>query len=196
MSEPILTAAQQDYLEVIHALALQGAEDARAADPGGADPGGADSIGVRGLIHGLGGAAVAYGVRITDIAAELGTKLPTVTRTVGRLKELGLLAQEERGLVRLTPAGAQLGAQLAHRHADVVAFLTDVLGAEAERAEAEACLIEHGLSGETAQRLHIFMERWGELGPEYQGALAGPRRRVNPTQFTLLGDAAGQGGRQ
>src|SRR5687768_16898486 len=85
------------------------------------------------------------GVRVTDIAAELGCRLPTVVRGIARLRAAGMAAQEERGLVRLTTRGEALAAQLLHRHTDVVYLLEHVLGVPAQRAEAEACVIEHGL---------------------------------------------------
>jgi DtxR family transcriptional regulator, Mn-dependent transcriptional regulator len=166
MSEPRLTAAQQDYLEAVYVLVRRDA------------------------------AGSADGVRVTDIAAELGTRLPTVVRGIARLRGLGLVAQQERGLVRLTAHGQRLAAQLLHRHTDVVYFLQHVLGVPAERAEADACMLEHGLSGETAERLHRFLERWQGLSPVQREPLAGSGRRVSRTEFTLLGDASGAGGRQ
>jgi len=136
-----------------------------------------------------------FGVRVTDIAAELGTRLPTVVRGMARLRAAGLAAQQERGLVQLTPRGLALAAQLLHRHTDVVYLLEQVLGVSAQRAEAEACVIEHGLSGDTAQRLHQFLERWQRLGAAERRALSG-RRPASRGQFTLVGDAAGAGTRQ
>jgi DtxR family Mn-dependent transcriptional regulator len=134
------------------------------------------------------------GVRVTDIAAELGTRMPTVVRGLARLREAGLVAQEERGLVRLTDQGAELAAQLLHRHTDVVYLLQHVLGVPAARAESEACVIEHGLSGDTAQRLHQFLERWQRLSSGERRALT--TRRATRAHFTLVGDAAGSGARQ
>jgi DtxR family transcriptional regulator, Mn-dependent transcriptional regulator len=135
------------------------------------------------------------GVRVTDIAAELGTRPPTIVRGMARLREAGLVEQEERGLVRLTRSGRALAAQLLHRHTDVVYLLQQVLGVPAARAESEACVIEHGLSGDTAQRLHQFLERWEQLAPGQRRALAA-QRTVRRGEFTLVGDAAGSGARQ
>jgi Mn-dependent DtxR family transcriptional regulator len=134
------------------------------------------------------------GVRVTDIASELGTKPPTVVRGMARLRELGLIAQQERGLVRLTRSGSALAAQLLHRHTDVVYLLQHVLGVSAARAETEACVIEHGLSGDTAQRLHQFLERWERLAPGQRRALTA--KSASRSEFALVGDAAGSGARQ
>ena len=135
------------------------------------------------------------GARVTDIAAELGTRPPTVVRGMARLREAGLVEQEERGLVRLTRSGSALAAQLLHRHTDVVYLLQHVLGVPASRAEGEACVIEHGLSGDTAQRLHQFLERWERLAPGQRRALAA-RKTGERGHFTLVGSAAGSGARQ
>jgi Mn-dependent DtxR family transcriptional regulator len=140
------------------------------------------------------------GVRVTDIAARLGTRLPTVVRSIARLRGLGLAEQAERGPVRLTPIGSALAAQLAHRHADVLRLLTEVLGLPAEVAEADACVLEHGLSAASAQALHEFLERWDmAVLARTQLAAPGADRTVEAEAFTphfdLLGSAAGSGGR-
>jgi Mn-dependent DtxR family transcriptional regulator len=176
MTRNDLSPAQQDYLEALYRLA-SAAEGGEHAPRRGRQ---ADSL---------------SGVRITDLAAALGTRLPTVVRTVARLRELGMVEQEQRGQVHLTDQGMRLAAQLAHRHSDVVYLLYAVLGVPAKRAEMEGCLIEHGLSAETAQRLHLFLERWDGLSDAQRARLSGMDKRVRPTQFTLLGEAAGAGGR-
>ncbi|HSH00143.1 MAG TPA: metal-dependent transcriptional regulator [candidate division Zixibacteria bacterium] len=103
-------------------------------------------------------------VRITDIANALGTRLPTVSRTVRRLTELGLISHQVRGVVRLTERGRTVAQEIDHRHNDLVAFFRRVLGLSAEVAESDTCQIEHGLSAISAQRLHEFMEFFQRLG--------------------------------
>lgn len=106
-------------------------------------------------------------VRITDIAERLGTRLPTVSRTVKRMTDSGLLKHRERRVVGLTTRGRRIGAQIVHRHDDLVAFFERVLGIGHDQAEVDACQIEHGLSNRTAQRLHefmIFVDSLGESG--------------------------------
>ncbi|MCH7471682.1 metal-dependent transcriptional regulator [bacterium] len=147
-------------------------------------------------VYHLTGREAGPGVRVTDMAAVLGTKPPTVVRSVARLKQLRLLSQEERGRVHLTRHGFRLAAQLSHRHEDVVRFLAEVLGVEPVHAGAEACLIEHGLSGGTAERLHLFLERWDELPKRTRAALGGKGEETQPLEFTLVGRAAGAGGRR
>ncbi|MBN4057140.1 metal-dependent transcriptional regulator, partial [bacterium AH-315-J21] len=97
-------------------------------------------------------------IRITDIASALGTKLPTVTRTIQRLTALGLTEHPDRGGVTLTATGRTIAAEITHRHEDLFDFFNLVLGLSEEISEQDTCQIEHGLSEESAQRLHEFME--------------------------------------
>ena len=112
-------------------------------------------------------------VRITDIASELGIRLPTVTRTVRRLTALGLVAHKQRQGVALTVTGIRMARDILHRHEDIVALLTVILGLSRETAEVDACQIEHGVSATTAQRLHEFLEHFGSLAPSAQAMFTG-----------------------
>jgi Mn-dependent DtxR family transcriptional regulator len=131
--------------------------------------------------------------RITDIAAELGTRLPTVVRCVARLKELALVRQSDREPVELTPRGAELAAQLAHRHRDLAAFLAGVLGVDAEKAYSEACVIEHGISAATAMRLHRFLEKWDGLDPAVRRRLRVGKPPAGKSLFRLIRPVRGTG---
>ena len=128
----MLTAAQQDYIEIIYRLE-------RKMGPGN--------------------------VRISDIAGELGTRLPTVTRTVKRLTELDFLNHVSRRAVSLTTRGETVAVEILHRHTDLVRFFVDILGITEEQAETDAGQVEHGISGGTAQRLHEFLRYVDRLEP-------------------------------
>ncbi len=107
-------------------------------------------------------------VRVTDIANELRTKLPTVTRTVRRMTEMGLLEHAHRQRVALSETGRKMARDIRHRHTDLVAFFTDVLGIDQPDAEQDACKIEHGISPLTAQKLHEFLEYFQKLSEDDQ----------------------------
>ena len=111
------------------------------------------------------------GVRITDLAGDLGCRLPTVTRTVRRLSDQGYFAHKTRGRVRLTSKGTALAREVAHRHDDTVAFLEEVLGLPREVAEDDACRLEHGLSRMAAERLHGLLEYLAGLSPRERGKM-------------------------
>lgn len=136
----MLTAVQQDYIEVIHRLE-----------------------GVRRQV----------GVRISEIAEALGTRLPTVTRTVQKLAQLELVSHDSRREVRLTARGRRIGREIVHRHDDLVIFFVKVLGLRAAEAERNACQIEHGLSGKASQRLHDFLEYFQQLSDAERSVVTG-----------------------
>lgn len=137
-------------------------------------------------------------MRITDLANELGCRLPTVTRTVRALADEGYIAHEARGLVRLTEKGGRVARDIAHRHDDVVAFLEIVLGLSHDEAESDACQIEHGLSPVTAERLHAFLNFVDELPKRDREAMrraaaSGVRKK---SAFPHLVDVKAQGWRK
>jgi len=134
----MLTAAQQDYIEIIYRLEQKMGQG---------------------------------NVRISDIAAELGTRLPTVTRTVKRLTELEYLTHASRRAVSLTPRGQTIAVEILHRHTDLVRFFVDILGLNEEQAETDAGQVEHGVSGGTAQRLHEFLRFVDKLEPAERALL-------------------------
>ena len=141
----MLTAVQEDYIEVIFRLANDAPDKT---------------------------------VRVTDIATELGTKLPTVTRTVRKLTELGLVKHSHRQEVALSASGQRMAAEIVHRHEDLVDFFTLLLGVKLEDAEHDVCQIEHGLSRDNAQRLHDFLEHFKRLDPALQERVIGARKRI------------------
>jgi DtxR family Mn-dependent transcriptional regulator len=102
-------------------------------------------------------------VRVSDIASRLGVKLPPVTRAVQALERRGFVEHEARGDVRLSSKGQRVAAALSHRHADVLELLTAVFGVVEDIAQADTCRVEHGLSPESAQRLHEFLEHYRRL---------------------------------
>lgn len=138
------------------------------------------------------------GVRVTDLADDLGCRMPTVTRTVRLLVEEGYFDQEPRGLIRLTRKGRNLAEEIVHRHDDVVAFLTLVLGLTEEEAQADACRIEHGLSPVTAQRFHAFLDYFEGLSPKERAKLRAEVRRgaKGQNEFSHLVETRSSGWRK
>ena len=131
-------------------------------------------------------------VRITDVAERLAVRLPPVTRAVQNLERLGLVERDGKRGITLTPQARRLAEALAHRHADLVKFLVDVLGVADETAEADTCQMEHGMSPESAQRLHEFLEEYSQLDDDTRLRLRGNRERA---AFRFLPDGKGSGWR-
>ncbi len=131
-------------------------------------------------------------VRISEIAQRLGIRLPSVTRAVQALNKLGYVDHEVRRSVRLTEKGRLLAAALSHRHADLYGLLTAVLGVSPEVAEADTCQMEHGISPETAQRLHEFLEHLDVLDATTRQSL---QAKPVTDAFEFLPDGRGAGWR-
>ena len=126
-----LTMANEDYLECIVRIEL---EDEAARDAG---------------------------IRSVEIAQRLDVSKASVNKAITSLKAQGMVEQAHYGKVRLTGLGREAGTRVWRRHRMLRAFLTDELGVSFERADVEACRMEHALSDDTMNRWIEHMERSG-----------------------------------
>ena len=101
------------------------------------------------------------GIRSVDIAQQLGVSKASVNKAVTVLKEQGLVEQSHYGKVMLTDPGRELGRAVWYRHRLIRTFLVQELGVEFERADTEACMMEHALSEDTMQRWLGYLEQQG-----------------------------------
>lgn len=92
-------------------------------------------------------------VRVKDVAAYLGVKMPSVVAAVKALAEKGLVRQERYSYIELTPEGLAMAREIHERHKTWYSFLTDVLGLDPATAEKDACRLEHHASSSTLERL-------------------------------------------
>jgi DtxR family Mn-dependent transcriptional regulator len=95
--------------------------------------------------------------RVSAIADRLGVAKASVTQAVQRLVEKGLVESPRYGRVTLTRRGLGTARKVRARHSILLTFLEDVLGVPHETADRDACVLEHGLSGETTARLSDFV---------------------------------------
>ncbi len=93
--------------------------------------------------------------RAVDLAGRLGVSHVTVSKAVGRLKEMGLVTSEPYRSVFLTAAGAEMAAQARHRHEIVLSFLL-ALGVPDDVAALDAEGIEHHVSERTLEIMEAF----------------------------------------
>lgn len=128
---PRLTIANEDYLECIVRIESEGAGS-------GED-----------------------GIRSVEIAQRLDVSKASVNKAIASLKNQGMVEQSHYGKVRLTERGRAAGTEIWRRHRMLRAFLTNELGVEFERADAEACEMEHALSADTMNRWLAHLEREG-----------------------------------
>lgn len=96
--------------------------------------------------------------RVKDIAARLRVKMPSVSNALAALKQRNLVEHEKYGYVTLTQEGLARAEQVYRRHQALTRFLSDILQLDEDQAEAEACELEHALSGETLSRLIALID--------------------------------------
>jgi len=97
--------------------------------------------------------------RCSDVARRLGVAKASVTAAARKLRARGFVIYTRYGPLALTAAGQARAAAVRERHDDLVAFLVHVLGVARAVAEKDACVLEHGLSPETADLLTKYLAR-------------------------------------
>lgn len=101
------------------------------------------------------------GVRSVDIAQRLGVSKASVNKAVTALKAQGLVEQSHYGKVLLTQTGREMGQAVWYRHRLLRTFLVEELGVPFERADSEACMMEHAMSEDTMRRWLAYLEDQG-----------------------------------
>jgi DtxR family Mn-dependent transcriptional regulator len=91
------------------------------------------------------------------IASHMGVKPPSITQMLQKLEREGLIHYESYIGATLTVSGKKMARDLMQKHR-VIADLLEILGIDHERAETDACQIEHHVSPETLKRLEQFVE--------------------------------------
>ena len=85
-------------------------------------------------------------VATSTVADALGVTAPTVTATMKRLKEAGLVEREEYKGVRLTAEGELVAIETIRHHRLLELFLTEQLGYDWTEVHEEADRLEHHIS--------------------------------------------------
>jgi DtxR family manganese transport transcriptional regulator len=96
--------------------------------------------------------------RASEMAQRLGVSNATVTKTLKRLQDEKLIAQEPYRAIFLTAEGKRLASEGRRRHRIVVDFLIR-LGVPLEVARIDAEGIEHHVSDETLAAMTRFLSR-------------------------------------
>jgi DtxR family manganese transport transcriptional regulator len=94
--------------------------------------------------------------RTVDLAGRLGVTSVTVSKTVGRLEEAGLVKTEPYRSIFLTEKGRQLAEAARRRHETVRSFLV-AIGVRPQTAEEDSEGMEHHISEETLGRMQAFL---------------------------------------
>lgn len=104
------------------------------------------------------GGSTEQSVRSVDIAAQLKVSKASVSKTLTALREKGLIDQAHYGAVTFTEEGMAYGQAVLERHHLLFRFLTEVLDIPAERADEEACLMEHAISNASFEKWMVFLK--------------------------------------
>jgi len=94
--------------------------------------------------------------RVRDLARHLGVTMPSVSGALKTLAARQLVEHEAYGYATLTEEGRRLAEQVHLRHTAIVDLLQRVLQLGADRAEDEACRLEHALSTVALERLRLL----------------------------------------
>ncbi|MBK7091508.1 MAG: metal-dependent transcriptional regulator [bacterium] len=117
-------------------------------------------------------------VGVTDIARARNVTVPTARSAVSRLIRYGLVRQQHYGKIMLNSDGEKLGEQIYSVHSTIRRFLAEVLLLDAEKADEEACRMEHGLSRSTLRRLSLFLDAVNGCGGGNPGCLGRYRQSI------------------
>lgn len=97
--------------------------------------------------------------RVVDLARKFSVSHVTVTRTVGRLQQEGLVATAPYRPIELTDDGERLAETTRHRHETVFQFLI-AIGVSEQAAEIDAEGIEHHVGEETLSVMERFLRKF------------------------------------
>lgn len=103
--------------------------------------------------------------RVRDIAHRLGVSMPSVTAALRTLAGRDLVNYDPYQVITLTESGRKAAQEVDRRHHVLRDFLTDVLGLDAPRAEANACRMEHAVDREVLERIARLTEALKDQPP-------------------------------
>lgn len=96
--------------------------------------------------------------RVKEIAREKGVSMPSVTESVKKLAGENWISYKSRGFIELTEKGEKAANYFAKRTEFLKNFLHDVLGSDEQKADAEACTLEHHLSDDSLKNLGLLYQ--------------------------------------
>jgi DtxR family Mn-dependent transcriptional regulator len=95
---------------------------------------------------------------MAEIAVHLSREESAVRAPLNTLARSGEVVIEG-GSVVLTPRGEEIGCRIMRKHRILQSFFAEMLGMKPEEASREACVLEHGISDEAADRLNTYLGR-------------------------------------
>ena len=93
-------------------------------------------------------------VSTKGLAKSLRIKMPSVSEMLVKLRKMGFIEYEVRGIIRLTKKGRKIGKGVYDKFTRLRGFL-ESLGMDRKDSEKEACILEHAIS----EKLMKLIER-------------------------------------
>ena len=86
--------------------------------------------------------------RSVDIAQGLSVSKPSVSVAMKQLREGGYIVMDKDNYISLTDSGMEIAQRIYERHKVLTRVLT-LIGVDPEKAEEDACKVEHDISVDT-----------------------------------------------
>jgi DtxR family Mn-dependent transcriptional regulator len=96
--------------------------------------------------------------RVKDIASKLGVLSGTVTSALRKLSDKELINYQPYSFITLTTKGKKIAEEISRRHTIIKDFLQCVLLIEENKADENACRMEHAMDKIAINRLVQFIE--------------------------------------
>lgn len=96
--------------------------------------------------------------RVKDIAEKIGVLRGSVTGALKTLAEKGLINYEPYSYITLTDRGTRIAREIRRRHDVIREFFEKVLLLDPEKAEENACRMEHAIEKTAIDRLVKFIQ--------------------------------------
>ena len=96
--------------------------------------------------------------RVKDIAGKMGVLRGSVTSALKNLAEKDLINYQPYSFITLTRKGSAIAKEITKRHSIIKNFLENVLLLNPDKAEENACRMEHAMDKVAIKRLVEFIE--------------------------------------
>ena len=97
-------------------------------------------------------------VRSVDIVNKLGYSKSSVSKGVNTLKAMGYIRFDENECIHFTESGRRKAEETYERHCTLTELLVK-MGVSRERAEEDACRMEHVISEETFSAIKDYLKK-------------------------------------
>lgn len=98
-------------------------------------------------------------VRSIDIVNEMNFSKPSISIAMKKLRESGFIRMDINGLITLTDQGREVAERIYSRH-KLLTKVLEAIGVDPQKAEEEACKIEHDIDDQTYEKINDFYQSY------------------------------------